>query len=363
LGPVRLRIAGPPVGAPIPPIDDFEAELPWSLQGLPDSWWVTIGSYSTIALAFEHLTQRVGFAEYSKLTRDLNGGVWNARLNQSLFLMPDTVTPAGVLPGDQEEVPPFRYKYDTDCLYWANGLYRTYRLFGSKPVTFLGPPIDTNLPWLSRLMDWRRRIAAYLRSAHASFPDLYLCYALGVTIDWILGGWMANEKQFRRKIFHDGTGAGAGNELYGGGKYNTLEMLVWAYLFTADILLLNLFVDAWDKMMQLVTPLAAPPEILPPLPKDVKPFFHGVMPYSITNGALAAKITDPAQEVFLNLVVRAYQASKAVGWPSAANLLTRAETVADRLIELASAGIWPLCAQEERRRWGQRVHGAREGSW
>jgi hypothetical protein len=331
---------GPPVGAPIPPIDDFEKELPWSLQGLPDSWWVTIGSYSTIALAFEHLTQRVSFAEYSKLARDLNRGVWNARLNQSLFLMPSTVTPAGVLPGDQEEGPRFRYMYDTDCLYWANGLYQTCRLFRSKPVTFLGPPVDTNLPWLSRLMEWRKRIAVQVGSAHtSSFPDLYLCYALGVTIDWILGGWMAKEKQFRRKIFHDGTGAG--NELYGDGKYNTLEMLVWAYLFTADILFLNLFVDAWDKMMELVTPPAAPSELLPPLPPNVKPFFHGVMPYSILGGKLADPwFTDPAQDIFLNLAVRAYRASEMVGSPNA-GLLTKAETLADRLIELASEGNGP----------------------
>jgi hypothetical protein len=329
---------GPPAGAALPPIDDFEAQLPWSLEGLPDSWWVTIGSYSTIAVAFEQLTQTVGNPTFSTLARDLNRGIWNARLNQASFLMPDTVTPAGVLPGDQEDAAPFRYMHDTDCLYWANGLYRTYRLFGSGPVTFLGPPITTNLPWFFRLWLWRKRIANYLASPSASFPDLYLGYGLGVTIDWIRGGWWASKKQFRRKIFYDGTGAV--NMLYGDGKYNTLEMLVWAYRFTGDILFLQLFVAAWDKMMQLVTPPTAPPEILPPLPSGVKPFFHRVMPASITDGALTVPVTDASQDMFLNLVVRAYEASQAVGSPSA-GLLTRAETLADRLIALASAGYGP----------------------
>jgi hypothetical protein len=113
-------------------------------------------------------------------------------------------------------------------------------------------------------------------------------------------------------------------------------MLVWAYLFTADILFLNLFVDAWDKMMQLVT--AAGQEILPPLQPA---FFHGVMPETIPfPSPPAPPITDPSQDIFLNLVVEAYEASKAIGSPSA-GLLTRAETLADRLIELASAGYGP----------------------
>jgi hypothetical protein len=180
-----------------------------------------------------------------------------------------------------------------------------------------------------------------LTSGDTSFPDLYLCYALGVTIDWILGCWMANGKQFRRKILYDGTATDT--DLYGDAKYNTLEMLVWAYLFTADILFLNLFFDAWDKLMELVTPPAAPAEVPPPLLYDptFHAFFLGVMPYRITNGVLPDNyVTDPAQDVFLNLVVRAYRASKMVGSPSA-GLLTRAKTLADRIIELAAAGHGP----------------------
>src|SRR5580765_72121 len=43
----------------------------------------------------------------------------DTRLNHSTFLMPDTVTPMGPLPGDQELTGQFRYMHDTDCLYWA----------------------------------------------------------------------------------------------------------------------------------------------------------------------------------------------------------------------------------------------------
>ncbi len=347
--------AGPPADATPPPIDDFEDQLLWSLQGLPDSWWVTTYSYSTIALAFEHLTKEQDLTSpdptFSTLARKLNQGIWNARLNQASFLMPSTVTPLGVLPGDQEGTPGFRYMYDTDCLYWANGLYRTYSLFHSSPVTFLGLPITINLPgFLSpnlllslRIWLWRDRIAKYLASPSASFPDLYLAYALGVTIDWIRGGWSAINQQFRRKLFFDGTPVPDKKPygvLYGDGKYNTLEMLVWAYRFTGDILFLQLFLAAWDKMMDVVKPSSAP-QILPS--PGVKPFFYGVMPYSITEGKLTdpygnpSGSTDQSQDIFLNLVVQAYEASQAVGSPNA-GLLTRAETLADRLIELACQG-------------------------
>src|SRR5260221_14037292 len=47
--------------------------------------------------------------------------------------------------------------------------------------------------------------------------------------------------------------------------------------------------------------------------------------------------TDQSQVIFLNLVGQAYEASQAVGSPNA-GLLTRAETLADRLIELACQG-------------------------
>jgi hypothetical protein len=80
------------------------------------------------------LTQTVGNPTFSTLAQDLNRGIWNARLNQASFLMPDTVTPAGVLPGDQEDAAPFRYMHDTDCLYWANGLGKLVR--GSVALEF-----------------------------------------------------------------------------------------------------------------------------------------------------------------------------------------------------------------------------------
>jgi hypothetical protein len=319
----------------------FDRAFRFALEGFPDSWWVMVDGYGAVAQAFVRLSTVTGDTSYADFASQINEGLWHARLNHATYLMPDTVTPRGPLPGDQALINnQLKYTHDTDCLYWARALFDAYGLVGSgqrsltptpaeeKFCNSAGTTIDllTNLPCRIRLR--RRKLSALLK---ADFPDRYLGMALGLTLEWIRYGWNPQHKQFIRKIAHDGT---AGETLiYGDGKWNTLYVLLEAYRFTHDPFYLALFDQAWQQWKKLADQLG------------------GLFPGHMENGALSPTPvpskcwkSHPApdnvecyQEFFLDVIVHAYLVTVTAKAPRP-DYLTDALTLAGKIQAEHQAG-------------------------
>ncbi len=319
----------------------FDRAFRFALEGFPDSWWVMVDGYGAVAQAFVHLSKVSGDPTHADFAKEINDGLWNARLNHATYLMPDTVTPRGPLPGDQMAINgQWKYMYDTDCLYWARALFDAYGLVrrGDRNLTptpeesqFCESTAATADPLATlqcRIRLRRRKLDNLLR---AEFPDRYLGMALGLTLDWIRYGWNPYYKQFIRKIGHDGTPGLT--VIYGDGKWNTLHILLEAYRFTHDPFYLDIFDQAWSQLMSLASGLG------------------GLFPHTIENGNLPMppvpkKCWDPKyapdnvecnQEFFLDVIINAYRATAEAGQPSA-RYLAAAETVANKILAEHDAG-------------------------
>jgi hypothetical protein len=169
----------------------------------------------------------------------------------------------------------------------------------------------------------------------SSGSHLYLRMGLGLTLDWILGGWDVSHKQFVSKIYH--SGSAALDSIYGDGKWNTLYMLVEAYRATADMFYLDLLMQAWGTFRSA----SGAAELGGLFPAQMR---HG----ALDSGGGCTRIgqlrpTDdqgrpapPAycyaerQEMFLDVIVSAYRATVTTGAPRA-DILSAAITCAERL--------------------------------
>lgn len=319
----------------------FDRAFRFALEGFPDSWWVMVDGYGAVAQAFVHLSQVTGEPTYADFARQINEGVWQARLNHATYLMPDTVTPRGPLPGDQALINrQWQYTHDTDCLYWARALFDAYGLVRRGQHTLTPTPAedqackqtdattDPSATLHCRIRLRRNKLNDLLRG---EFPDRYLGMALGLTLDWIRYGWNPDHQQFIRKITHDGT-PGA-TVIYGDGKWNTLHVLLEAYRFTHDPFYLEIFDQAWQQWKKLAAQLG------------------GLFPERMENGALPTPpvpgkcwASHPApdnvecyQEFFLNVIVSAYQLTVAVQAPRL-DYLADAQTLANKIQTERQAG-------------------------
>jgi len=319
----------------------FDRAFRFALEGFPDSWWVMVDGYGAVAQAFVHLSKLTGTTAYADFAGQINEGLWQARHNHATYLIPDTVTPRGPLPGDQVLINhQWKYTHDTDCLYWARALFDAYGLVrrSKSPLTptpaeeqFCAPSgatADLLATLQCRIQLRRQKVSALLRS---ELPDRYLGMALGLTLDWIHYGWNPYHQQFIRKIAHDGT-PGA-SVIYGDGKWNTLHILLEAYRYTHDSFYLDLFDQAWQQWKKLADQLG------------------GLFPKRMENGVLptppipsncwgshpAPDNVECYQEFFLGVIVSAYQLTLAAQAPRP-DYLVDAQTLADKLKAEHQAG-------------------------
>jgi hypothetical protein len=334
----NLVHVGPTEGAVASPADDFQSQLRWALEGLPDSSWAQTHQYGLVASAFERLTSACGDLTYAAAARDITEGLWKARLAQDKYFVCDTVTPWGLIPGDYD-LQELKYQYDTDSLYWTNALYEAYGASGGVWVPGLEP--SPNPAGVAAMISVRwSLVTSLLSNAGATYPARYLGIALATTLEWIRWGWLKGpgKNHFVRKIHHDGT-LPTPHQLYGDGVYNTLQMLVNAYRYTHD----GFYLDLFGRMLyQLRKVSSDAPEVLAPFPPnldvDAKYFFHGLFPEVIIDGALGLPAESRrSQEVALDLVVRAFAASQEAIAPRP-TLWQAAEEMAQRIIELDDQG-------------------------
>jgi hypothetical protein len=303
----------------------------FAFEGFPDSVVGRVGEYANAAQAFVHLSQLLGDPQYADFAAQINDGLWNSRLNQSTYLMPDTVTTLGPLAGDQDVAAPFKYKHDTDCIYWARGMFEAYRVGGGMQAQLVPSASESVTCTLAGIIfgdqaalrcqtgTRRKRLDALLSGG---FPNKYLGMALGLTLDWIRYGWFPQWNQFVRKIHHDGTQGDT--RIYGDGKWNTLYMLIAAYEFTHDDFYLRLFDRAWQHFEALA---------------QSHPELSGLFPDNLDSGNLAQgpPVIETLQEAFLDVIVSAYLATVNAGTPLA-GYLTKAKDVADKIIAAHKAG-------------------------
>ena len=223
----------------------------------------------------------------------------------------------------------FRYKHDTDCLYWARGIYGAYQLIGTVQPNLrpsgienmgcirTGETLGQQAAFRCQILRRREKCGKLLGGG---WPGKYLGMALGLTLDWIRYGWVPKWRQFVRKIHHDGTQADT--SISGDGKHNTLYILIEAYRFTRDSFYLNIFDQAWGLFVELAT--------------DVK--LGGFFPKLVEAGTLPAdSVPAPLQEIFLDVIVTADPATADAGEPRA-DYLTMAEDFAARIIAAHDGG-------------------------
>lgn len=325
-------------------------------EGLPDSWWVMVQGYGAIAQAYTHLYLRTEEEEdkqeqdYLDFAQEINHGLWMARINQATYLMPDTVTPNGPLPGDQSDAGGgFRYMHDTDCLYWCRKMFDTYGLrkrSGDLPVLSRSPlfldsrarrfrdafcPSGGLFGGTARLLCqtyWRRRELKPL--LNAGFPHQYLGMALGLTLDWIRYGWHPRWRQFSRKISLDGTRSDT--RIYGDGKWNTLFMLIEAYRYTGDEFYLRIFDEAWGKFEELSRDPALG-GLFPEGVREGQTVLDGCTPFGQTDPSDQPRYCyETNQESFLEAILTAYDATVEAGRPRP-SYLDSAENLANRIIQ------------------------------
>jgi hypothetical protein len=329
---------GPPKNAVASPADDFQSQLRWALEGLPDSSWAQTGQYGLVASAFERLTSACGDLTYATKARAITEGLWKARLAQDKYFVCDTVTPWGLIPGDYD-LQERKYEYDTDSLYWTNALYEAYSASNGKWLPGLEPYPNPKGVAAMTSIRWSL-VTALLSNAGRNYPTRYLGIALATTLEWIRWGWLTDpgKNHFVRKIHHDGT-VPTPHQLYGDGVYNTLRMLVNAYRYTRDGFYLDLFELMLDQLRKVTY---KENEVLKPAPPNLdlntKYFFHGLFPDNISDGALVPPLESRrSQEIALDLVVRAFAASQEALAPRP-NLRQAAEEMAQRIIELDNQG-------------------------
>jgi hypothetical protein len=340
----NLVHVGPPKDAVASPADDFQSQLRWALEGLPDSSWAQTHQYGLVASAFERLTSACedlllpSARTYAAAAREITEGLWKARLAQDKYFVCDTVTPWGLIPGDYD-LQELKYQYDTDSLYWTNALYEAYGASGGAWVPGLEPsPNPTGPVGVAEMISIRWSLVT--RFLSKDYPARYLGIALATTLEWIRWGWLKDrgKNHFVRKIHHDGT-LPTPHTLYGDGVYNTLRMLVNAYRYTHD----GFYLDLFGRMLyQLRKVSYDEPEVLVPFPPnldlDAKYFFHGLFPTTLIDGALGLPAESRrSQEVALDLVVRAFAASQEAMAPRP-TLWQAAEEMAQRIIELDNQG-------------------------
>jgi hypothetical protein len=334
---------GPPMNAVASPADDFQSQLRWALEGLPDSSWAQTGQYGLVASAFERLTGASGDLTYATKARDITEGLWKARLAQDKYFVCDTVTPWGLIPGDYD-LQELKYEYDTDSLYWTNALYEAYGAAAGKWLPGLEP--HPNPKGVATMTSIRLSlVTALLANAGQNYPTRYLAIALATTLEWIRWGWLTDpgKNHFVRKIHHDGT-LPTPHQLYGDAVYNTLRMLVNAYRYTRDGFYLDLFELMLDQLRKVT--YTVKDEVLEPAPPNLDLnkmyFFHGLFPEAISDGALVEPLESRrSQDIALDLVVRAFAASQEALAPRP-SLLQAAEEMAQRIIELDNQGYGPV---------------------
>jgi hypothetical protein len=308
---------GPPKGTPLDTAD-FELQLRFALEGIPDSWWVLTLDYGILAQAFVLLSEVTGVSDYAEFAANKNAGLWNSRFKPGTYLMPDTVTPRGPLPGDPGGSPDRKYQSDTDCLYWALAIFDAYQLVGTVREDLRPGDLQNVASTLASQTRLRRRNLESL--GQDQFPELYLRMALGLTLDWIRFGWKRPWRHFVRKMYHDG--ARSTDAMYGDGKYNTLRMLVSAYRATHDDFYLNIFDQAWERLEEFAA--------------DER--LAGLFPASYEAGNLPAlPVQDSGQEAFIDFVTNAYTATVAAGQPKQ-QYLERATRRADALLRALEGG-------------------------
>lgn len=271
---------------------------PWRLYDfvgtddhLPNRRSIKIQFHAVVARALEHLARSLrqvassGGREvatllehadtYEAFARETNSQIWKERHNREpldgtatdrvpeVFLAADCISADGPVAGDRAPNDPARdegrwllradnrphggHTFDTDCLYWARSLYRLYEEAGgpARPdLRFTGTG-RRDLAW--QVDSRKRRLERHLTSARFSTPDAvrrYLYIALGMTLDWLRGGWIDQWGHFSRKIFYEGDRAQDG--IYGDGMWNTLYVLVDAYRVTGDPFYLSYVTRAWE---------------------------------------------------------------------------------------------------------------------
>jgi hypothetical protein len=335
-------------GALLPPGQfDFETMLRFSVEGLPDSPYVRAQDYGVLAQAFERLSRLTADDQYALFARRANGGFWDARHDYDTYLMPSDADRFGPVLGPDFWPDIKKYQAGTDALYWGFGMYETYLQFEDVHPELQPPPSIARRLFdiiirpedfdrfanLRRLLDrWllpgeiqRRRdlIAGVLNEG---FPNKYLGMALGLTLDWIKYGWARLDVNghvrdhawghFVNRLTYDGT-TRQHNEIGSDSKYNTLLMLVYAYRVTHDEFYLTVFDQAWSTFERLAA--------------DVR--LNGLFPERIVEGELPDDVVpDAGQEVFLDYMLRAYQATVRAGHARPQYLAT-ATTFADRILE------------------------------
>jgi hypothetical protein len=324
---------GPPSGIPND-TSDKEMQFRFAFEGFPDSGLVYAFEYGFVAKAFLLLSKISGDEKYADFAASINDGLWNSRFNHNNYLMPDSITPWGPLPGDQDPGPQnpgdqdpmhqFKYKYDTDCLYWARAIFETYGIFDKNRTDLR--PLETEDARCGRTNNLRAlkcrvniRKNKLLPLFTGTREDKYLAMALGLTLDWIGYGWNPDWSQFIRKIHHDGTPGET--RIYGDGKWNTLYILIEAYRFTHDNFYLRTFNQAWKHFEDLAQ--------------------DGFFLQSLKSGDIDpdpnASGIEENQDAFLDVIVTAYLATMEAGNPQQ-DYLNIAREFADRIMEAHVGG-------------------------
>lgn len=101
--------------------------------------WAQSGMYAVLVVALEKMAALSGDASLRAHAQRIADGVWGSRFNQRVWLVPDTVTTHGPLPGDQEGPPLRRYMIDSDSLYFSNAMYDAYAAAGGQYRPGLAP--------------------------------------------------------------------------------------------------------------------------------------------------------------------------------------------------------------------------------
>lgn len=348
---------------------DFEKMLRYSLEGVPDSMHVRAHDYGVVALAFENLTNITGDNTYAEFARRINEGMWNARPNSDTYLMASDTILWGPVLGDFGATMTSAQKYQagTDALYWGFNMFEAYRLAGGTVRHDLRPPrglldaLGRLLDPFDRFLNLRRLIEPWLFQDNIkqrktrlktlgllddnNFPGKYLGMALGLTLDWIKYAWRPEYNHFVNRLSYDG--CWHNNEIGSDSKYNTLSMLVYAYSFSHDEFYMDIFDKAWGKYRELagdarlggffperVVGGELVEEVVPEVEEEVVKI-NTCWDLGMNVGDQWVK-RDPSQSFFLDILIRAWQATVDAGRPRE-NYLIEAREFANRIIAIAEA--------------------------
>lgn len=304
--------------------------------GIPDSWWVHAGHYGRMIVALTHLAKLENptdpsVSENLQFAQRFVNGLWDGRFDKHTYLLPDTITPIGPLPGDLSRNTK-KYMSSTDSLLYVRSLLEAYQLIQNQTRKDLQPPswqdaIANLLRWIFgegvaicfKVRIRKRRIRPLLTRG---FPDRWLAMALLTTLDWVEYGYVPRWRHFVGKIHYDGTRGT--DDLSHDSKWNTLYPLIEAYRITHDEFYLDIFDKAWNffKESEIYTNYGL-------FPSRIE---SGSVPSQIQSGSGVSDNIDTGQDVFLDIIVRAYNATVEAGNPRP-QYLDDAEALADRIIE------------------------------